>query len=52
MQVCVHFGLFNAVMAQYPDHVREGFIERLHQLNTRLDEEIEAIQSFGEYFDE
>jgi hypothetical protein len=51
-EVMVHFGLFNAVIDQYPPHVKEGLIERMVQLHEVLEKEVEIIQGFGEYFDE
>jgi hypothetical protein len=51
-ELCVHLGLMNSVMEQYPPHVRENFNERMTDLRERMEDEILAVQSFGEAFDE
>jgi len=48
----VNLGLIASVMGQYPEHVQEGFIERLRIVDQWANQMIEEVQSFGEAYDE
>lgn len=48
----VNYGILSSVITQYPDHVQEGYLERIRTLDGRLRNEISEVQEFGEAFDE
>lgn len=52
MELLVHYGLLNAVVGQYPPHVRAGLVERMERFETAMQHEIEIVLGFGEAFDE
>jgi hypothetical protein len=52
MELLVHYGLINAVVGQYPPHVKVGLMERMERFEYALQQEIEIVVGFGEAFDE
>jgi hypothetical protein len=50
--LCINLGLIESVIEQYPQHVQEGFIERLEMIEKWGEEQTEEVQSFGEAYDE
>lgn len=48
----VHFGLFNSVMGQFPEHVQENFLERMQRTTAEVDVWIGEIQEFASAFDD
>lgn len=52
MELLVHYGLLNAVVGQYPPHVKAGLVERMQRFESAMQHEIEIVVSFGEAFDE
>lgn len=50
--LCLNLGLVASVMDQFPEHVQEGFVERLGIIKEWAEEQIEEVQSFGEAYDE
>jgi len=51
MELCIHVGLFNAVAAGWPEHVRENWIQRIQSQIEWVNKEIEEVQQFAEHFD-
>lgn len=50
--LCLNLGLIASVIDQYPEHVQEGFTERLEMTQKWAEEQIEEAQGFGEAYDE
>jgi hypothetical protein len=50
--LCLNLGLISSVIGQYPEHVQEGFTERLIMIDRWAEEQIEEAQSFGEAYDD
>jgi len=51
-ELVVNLGLMSSVMGQYPEHVREGLDERMTHMVGVMEQEIIAVQDFGEAYDE
>jgi hypothetical protein len=50
--LCMNLGLVASVIDQYPDHVQEGFKEKINQIKEWAERQMEEVQMFGEAFDE
>lgn len=50
--LCLNLGLVASVIDQYPEHVQEGFTERLTLVKEWAEAQIEEVQGFGEAYDE
>lgn len=48
----VNVGILDSVMGHYPEHVREGFLEKINNTIDYLDRLTGEFQSFGEAFDD
>jgi hypothetical protein len=48
----INLGLISSVIGQYPEHVQEGFKERLENTERWAQEQTEEAQSFGEAYDD
>jgi hypothetical protein len=51
-ETMVNYGLLSSVIDRYPNHVKEGLVERMNNLSLRLDQETKIIMDFGEAFDQ
>ena len=49
--LCINLGLIASVIDQYPEHVQEGFIERLIMIDRWAERQTEEVQAFGEAYD-
>jgi hypothetical protein len=49
---CINLGLIASVIDQYPEHVQEGFRERLTLVREWAEQQTEEAQAFGEAYDE
>ena len=50
--LCIHLGIIASVITTYPEHVQEGFQEKLQQIRDFAQKESEEIQLFGEAYDD
>jgi len=50
-QLCLNLGLVASVIDQYPEHVQEGFTEKLSLIKHYAEGQIEEVQAFGEAYD-
>jgi hypothetical protein len=50
--LAVNLGLIASVIGQYPEHVQEGFVERLQICDRWAQQMIEEVQAFGEAYDD
>lgn len=41
-------GMFNSVIGNAPEHVQEGFMERMAEMHDHLARESESLELFGE----
>lgn len=47
----VNIGLMSSVMDRMPEHAQENWELKLEAITTYLEQQIEEVQAFGEYFD-
>jgi hypothetical protein len=54
MDLCINAGIMVTALSdeRYPEEVRENFEERMAMMIQRFHRDIEAIQAFGEAFDD
>jgi hypothetical protein len=52
IDLIVNFGLMSAIIDQFPEHVRDSFVERMDNVCAFANAQIREIQQFGEAFDD